>query len=258
MSMMKKPLLSIVAAGAIALGLGGAAQAAEKIELPAMEWSFDGVFGTFDRAQLQRGLQVYKESCAACHSLHYVAFRNLSALGYSDDEIKAFAATYEVQNEEPNDQGEMFMRPGRDSDRFPRIFPNEQAARAANGGAYPPDLSLMTKARAGGADYVHALMVGYTPAPSGFPLLEGLHYNAYFPGHQIAMPPPLNAGQVSYADGTQASVDQMAKDVSAFLSWAAEPTMEARKAMGIKVMLFLLVATGLIIAVKKRIWRNMH
>ncbi|MGE4221062.1 MAG: cytochrome c1, partial [Alphaproteobacteria bacterium] len=179
-------------------------------------------------------------------------------LGYSEEEVKAFAATYQVQNEEPNDQGEMFMRPGRDSDRFPLVFPNEQAARAANGGAYPPDLSLMTKAREGGPEYVHALMVGYQQAPSDFKLLEGLYYNAYFPGHQIAMPTPLNAGQVTYADGTEASVDQMAKDVTAFLMWTAEPKMEARKAMGIKVMLFLLVATGLLIAVKKRIWRNMH
>ncbi len=258
MTMMKKPLLSIVAAGAFALGLGSAAEAAEKIELPEVKWSFEGVFGTFDRAQLQRGLQVYKEVCSACHSLHYIAFRNLHDLGYSEDEIKAFAATYQVQNEEPNDQGEMFMRPARDSDRFPRTFPNEQAARAANGGAYPPDLSLMTKAREGGPEYLHALMVGYTQAPSNFKLLEGLYYNAYFPGHQIAMPPPLNPGQVTYADGTEASVDQMAKDVSAFLTWTAEPKMEARKAMGIKVMLFLLVATGLLIAVKKRIWRNMH
>lgn len=258
MTMMKKPLLSIVAAGAIALGLGGAAQAAEKIELPAMKWSFDGVFGTYDRAQLQRGLQVYKEVCAACHGLRYVAFRNLTDLGYSPEEVKAFASTYEVQNEEPNEQGEMFMRPGRDSDRFPSPFPNEQAARAANGGAYPPELSLMAEARAGGPDYLHALLVGYVPPPSGFTMLEGLYYNAYFPGHQIAMPPPLNAGQVSYADGTEASVDQMAKDVSAFLAWAAEPNMETRKAMGIKVMLFLFVMTGLFIAIKKKIWRNMH
>jgi ubiquinol-cytochrome c reductase cytochrome c1 subunit len=169
----------------------------------------------------------------------------------------ALAAEVEV-TDGPNDQGEMFQRPGRPSDRFPSPFPNEQAARAANNGAAPPDLSLMVKARAGGADYIHALLTGYSDPPQGVTLMEGMHYNKYFPGHQIAMPPPLNPDQVTYADGTKATVEQMAHDVSAFLAWAAEPELEARKRLGLKVVLFLLILTGLLYVAKRKIWSDVH
>jgi len=226
---------------------------------PKLHWSFSGMFGTFDRAALQRGFQVYKEVCSACHSMHYLSYRNLTALGFSEDEVKAIAAGYEVQDKEPNDQGEMFKRPGRPSDRFVSPFPNEQAARAANGGAYPPDLSLMIKAREGGADYVHALLAaGYQQAPAGVQVPEGKHFNVYFPGNMIAMAPPLNEGAVTFADGTKSSVHQMASDVATFLAWAAEPEMEVRKRTGIKVILFLIVLSGLLYAVKRKVWKGIH
>ncbi|MFN4309170.1 MAG: cytochrome c1 [Ferrovibrio sp.] len=243
---------------ALAFGVSAPAFAAgPAIEIPSHDWSFEGPFGTFDRAELQRGYQVYKEVCAACHAMKYVAFRNLRDIGFNEAEVKALAATFQV-TDGPNDSGEMFQRPGLPQDRFPSPFPNEKAARSANGGAYPLDLSLIAKARAGGPEYLRALLIGYQDPPAGFELGEGLHYNAYFPGHQIAMPKPLNEDQVTYADGTKASVEQMAHDVSAFLMWAAEPKMEDRKRMGLKVMIFLVVLTGLFFAAKKRIWAKLH
>lgn len=260
---MRKLVLAALAAAAISTG--APAQAAEEIQIPKQKWDFTGPFGTFDRATLQRGFQVYKEVCSACHTMHQLRYRDLGApgiggtggLGYSADEVKALAAEVEV-TDGPNDQGEMFQRPGRPSDRFPSPFPNEQAARAANNGAAPPDLSLMVKARAGGADYIHALLTGYSDPPQGVTLMEGMHYNKYFPGHQIAMPPPLNPDQVTYADGTKATVEQMAHDVSAFLAWAAEPELEARKRLGLKVVLFLLILTGLLYVAKRKIWSDVH
>ncbi|MCW0236624.1 MAG: cytochrome c1 [Ferrovibrio sp.] len=243
---------------AMAIGFAAPALAAgDTATPPAQKWSFNGPFGTYDRAELQRGYQVYKEVCAACHAMKYVAFRNLRDVGFSEAEVKALAATFEV-NDGPNDQGEMFKRPGLPSDKFPSPFPNEKAARASNGGAYPLDLSLIAKARAHGPDYIRALLTGYKDAPAGFTLGEGLNYNEYFAGHQIAMPQPLNADQVTYADGTKASVEQMAHDVSSFLMWAAEPKLEDRKRMGFKVMIFLVVLTGLFFAAKKRIWAKLH
>jgi ubiquinol-cytochrome c reductase cytochrome c1 subunit len=243
---------------ALTLGLAAPAFAAGGgIEVPAQKWSFNGPFGTFDRGELQRGYQVYKEVCAACHAMKYVAFRNLRDVGFSEAEVKALAATFEV-TDGPNDSGEMFKRPGLASDKFPSPFPNEKAARAANGGAYPLDLSLIAKARAGGPDYLKALLTGYADAPAGVTVGEGLNYNKYFPGHQIAMPKPLNDDQVTYADGTKATVEQMSHDVSAFLMWAAEPKLEDRKRMGFKVMIFLIVLTGLFFAAKKRIWAKLH
>lgn len=243
---------------ALTLGFAAPAFAAgEQPAPPAVKWSFNGPFGTFDRAELQRGYQVYKEVCAACHAMKYVAFRNLRDLGFSEAEVKALAATFQV-TDGPNDAGEMFQRAGQPQDKFPAPFPNEKAARASNGGAYPLDLSLIAKARAQGPDYIKALLTGYKPAPAGFALGEGLQYNEYFAGHQIAMPQPLNDDQVTYADGTKASVEQMAHDVSAFLMWAAEPKLEDRKRMGLKVMIFLIVLTGLFFAAKKRIWRKLH
>ncbi|MDX1574882.1 MAG: cytochrome c1 [Kiloniellales bacterium] len=238
--------------------LGAASvQAAEGIKLPKQDWSFDGLFGLFDRPQLQRGLQVYQEVCAGCHGLKYIAFRNLSDLGYTEDQIKAFASEAVIVDG-PDDDGEMFEREGRPSDYFPAPFPNDKAAAAANNGAVPPELSLMAKARFGGPDYIYALLTGYEEPPADFEVLEGLSYNAYFPGHQIAMAPPLFDGAVEYADGTEATVDQMARDVSAFLMWAAEPTLEDRKTAGIWVLLFFLFVTGVTYASKKKIWADLH
>jgi ubiquinol-cytochrome c reductase cytochrome c1 subunit len=232
--------------------------AGEEIHLPDTRFSFDGVFGHFDRASAQRGFQVYKEVCAACHGMHLMAYRNLRELGLSEAEVAGIAATVQVQDG-PNDEGQMFERPGRASDRFPSPFANEQAARAANNGAYPPDLSVITKAREGGADYIHALLTGYEDPPAGVTVAEGMHYNKYFAGHQIAMPPPLTSeGQVEYHDGTKATVDQMARDVSQFLTWAAEPELEQRKAMGVKIILFLTVLGGLAYAVKRKVWADVH
>jgi len=224
---------------------------------PHQEWSFEGVFGTYDRAALQRGFQVYKEVCAACHPVKHLAFRDLVEIGYSEDEVKGIAAQVQVQDG-PNDTGEMFQRPGRPSDPIPGPFPNDQAARAANNGALPPDLSLITKARDGGEDYVYGIVTGFKDPPAGFKMPDGMNYNEYFPGHMIKMPPPLNPDQVTFGDGTKASIQQMAHDVVSFLSWAAEPTLEERHRMGAKVIIFLLVLTGLFYAAKRKIWARVH
>ncbi|MEO3428467.1 cytochrome c1 [Pelagibius sp. CAU 1746] len=252
--MRKGLIFGFAALAAIATVSSGARAAGEGPALPQMEWSFDGPFGTFDRPAMQRGLQVYREVCSACHSLKYVAFRNLSDLGYDEDEIKAIAAEYTVVDG-PNDEGEMFEREGRPSDYFPSPFPNDKAAAASNGGAAPPDLSLMAKARMGGPTYLYALMTGYEEPPADFP---GDNYNLYFPGHQIAMAAPLFEDGVSYADGTPATVEQMAKDVSHFLMWTAEPKLEDRKGMGIKVLIFLVVFTGVLYAAKRKVWADVH
>ncbi|MBO1074069.1 cytochrome c1 [Roseomonas marmotae] len=250
---------SAALAAAVTLGLAaGAAQAAEGVvEVPDVKFSFDGPFGTYDRAELQRGFQVYKEVCAACHSMHLLSYRNLQDIGLSPEEVAAVAASVQVPDG-PNDDGEMFERPGRASDRFRSPFPNGAAARAANNGAMPPDLSVITKARVGGADYIHALLTGYTEPPAGTTVMEGMHYNQYFPGHQIAMAPPLNEGQLTFADGTEASVERMAHDVSAFLTWAAEPELETRRTMGVRVILFLTILGCLTYAVKRKIWADVH
>jgi len=254
-----KAMLAVIAVGATLLGVSAApASAAEAVKPPAQSWSFQGVFGTFDPAARQRGFQVYKEVCSACHGLSLVAYRNLRDIGFSEEEVKAIAASVEVTDPKPNDAGEMFQRPGRPSDRFKSPFPNENAARAGNNGAYPPDLSLLTKARVGGPDYLQALLTGYSDAPAGTTLMEGMHYNKYFPGNQIAMPPPINADQVTYADGTKATVEQQSKDVTTFLAWAAEPELEARKRLGMKVIIFLVVLTALLFAVKRRVWADLH
>lgn len=254
-----KSLIAATATVAV-LALGGtqpANAAGEAVALPKQDWSFNGIFGTFDRAAAQRGLQVYREVCATCHSLDYIAFRNLTDLGYSEDEVKAIAAEYEVQDG-PNDEGEMFARPGTPADRFPAPFANEKAARASNGGAYPPDLSLIVDARAGFEDYVYGVLVGYEEAPAGVTMMAGMNYNKYFPGHQIAMAQPLYEDGVTYADGTKASIEQMAKDVTTFLAWASEPNMEGRKQTGIAVILFLIVLSGLFYASKRKIWADVH
>ncbi len=248
---------ALMLAGAVAgLALSAPATAAEA-PAPSIEWSFDGLFGTFDRGALRRGFQVYSEVCASCHSLELLSYRNLRAIGFSEDQVKAIAAEVEV-TDGPNDEGEMFERPGRPSDRFVSPFANPQAARAANGGALPPDLSLMTKARKSGADYLHALLTGYADPPSDKEMADGMSYNPYFPGNQIAMAPPLGEDAVEYADKTKATTGQMANDVTTFLAWAAEPEMEERKRMGVKVVLFLIVLTGLFYAIKRRVWADQH
>ncbi|MBM3487677.1 MAG: cytochrome c1 [Alphaproteobacteria bacterium] len=254
---MRRVLAAIVAAIGLASAAAPAWAAGETPKPPAQRWSFDGLFGTFDRGSLQRGFQVYKEVCAACHALNQIYYRHLTQIGFTEDQVKQIAAEYEV-TDGPNDQGEMFTRPARPSDRARRPFANEPAARAANNGAYPVDLSLVVKARFNGPDYLYALMTGYTDPPANVTLPDGMNYNTYFPGQQIAMAPPLQPDGVTYADGTRATVGQMARDVTMFLSWTSEPEMETRKRMGVKVILFLLVLTGMLYAVKRKVWAAVH
>jgi ubiquinol-cytochrome c reductase cytochrome c1 subunit len=228
-------------------------------------WAFNGFFGSFDQAQLKRGFQVYKDICSGCHSLSLLHYRDLQKIGFSEDEVKAIAAEAQVQDG-PNDAGDMFDRPGKPSDPFHPPFPNEQAARASNNGALPPDFSLIAKSRAGagftgydGADYIYSLMTSYKdPPPEGFKLGENMHYNEAFKGHQIAMPPPLSDGAVTYADGTEATLDQEAKDIATFLTWAAEGNLEERHRTGIKAILFLVIFTLLAYATKRRVWADVH
>jgi ubiquinol-cytochrome c reductase cytochrome c1 subunit len=228
------------------------------VDLPKVDWSSNGIFGTYDRASLQRGFQVYREVCSACHSMNRVSYRDLAALGYSEGEIKAIAASYMI-TDGPNDDGEMFERAGRPSDHFKAPYPNENAAKSVNNGALPADLSLIAKARKGGPDYIHAILTGYTQAPAGKELLPGQHWNKYMSGNIIAMPAPLIDGQVAYEDtNTPQTVDQYAKDVAHFLEWAAEPKMEVRKQTGLKAFLFLLVFTGVAYGVKRKIWSSLH
>lgn len=230
---------------------------------PAGGFSFDGAFGTYDKQQLQRGFQVYKEVCSACHSLRHVAFRDLAALGYNEDEVKAIAAGFQVPGVDPN-TGEATTRAGTPTDYFPKPYPNDIAARAANNNAVPPDLSLMTKARHQGTEYVYSLLTGFQDQPAAlvkeFPEAKtgpGLHYNPYFANLNLAMAPPLTAtDQVSYGDGTPATVDQMAQDVAAFLTWTAEPKLEKRRQTGWPVLGFLLFATVLAYMAKGQIWAD--
>ena len=224
----------------------------------AQDWSFHGMFGTYDRGALQRGFQIYLEVCAACHSMNLVAYRNLAGIGLSEDQIKAVAAEYEV-TDGPNEEGEMYSRPAKPSDRFVAPFANDNAARASNNGALPPDLSLMAKARKGGPDYLYALLTGYKEeSPEGVTLMEGMQYNVYFTGNQIAMAPPLADDAVEYQDGTKPTLAHLAQDVTTFLNWAAEPELEERKRMGIKVLLFLIVLTAMMYALKRQVWRDHH
>lgn len=222
--------------------------------LPHKHWHFSGAKGTYDKAAMQRGLKVFREVCASCHSLHLVAFRNFSALGYEEGQIKNIAAEYTVIDG-PNNEGEMFERNGRPSDHFPSPFANKEAAVYANG-AFPPDLSLITKARKHGPDYMHALLTGYEEPQHGEHVPEGKYWNKYYPGHVISMAPPLSDGQISYEDGTAETVDQYAYDVVNFLTWAADPHMEERKQTGFKVVIFLLAFAGVMYAYKKKIWAD--
>jgi ubiquinol-cytochrome c reductase cytochrome c1 subunit len=255
---MAKHALAILVVAALGLTFAGGARAQEEAPpVPHQQWPFEGVFGTYDRAALQRGFQVYKEVCSVCHPVKHLYYRDLEELGYSEDQVKGIAAQAQV-TDGPNDQGEMFQRPARPSDPIPGPFPNDQAARVANNGALPPDLSLITKAREGGPDYVYAILTGFKDAPGGFKMNPNMYYDEYFAGHQIGMPPPLSPDQVKFADGSPSTVPQMAHDVVSFLSWAAEPTLDERHRMGFKVFLFLIVATGVFYAAKRKIWSRVH
>jgi len=248
----------LIGAIAVVLLAGGPAAAAEEGGLPAHKWSFTGPFGHFNRGALQRGFAVYHQICASCHGLELVAYRNLADIGFDGTKIAEIAAGAEVQDG-PNEQGDMYMRQARPADRFVSPFPNENAARTANNGAYPPDLSLAVKARKDGSNYLYGLLTGFREQPpAGVKMTDGMYYNTVFPGHQIAMPPPLADDAVAYDDGTAASVEQMAEDVTVFLAWAAEPNLEARKRMGIKVLIFLVVLTGMLFALKRQVWSKLH
>jgi cytochrome c1 len=265
--------LALVAAAVVRFG-AAPALAAEAETPPRLKWSFSGPFGKFDRAQLQRGFKVYREVCQTCHGLNLLAFRNLAepgGPGFTLPQAAAIAAEYKIQDG-PNDQGDMFERPGRLADRFPKPFANDALARLVNNGVLPPDFSVIAKARTyergfpwfvidvftlyqeQGVDYLAALLKGYEAPPSGFSLPQGTSYNKYFPGHAIAMPKPMEDGRVDYTDGSPATVDQYAKDLTAFLAWAAEPHMEARKRIGFQVMIFLIVFAGLLYFAKKKVW----
>ncbi len=252
-----RALKTAILSAALALGLGGSAIAAEGVAIPTQTWSHSGVFGTIDKASAQRGFQVYKEVCASCHSMKLVPVRTLAGIGFNEDELKALAASYEIQAG-PDDNGEMFMRPGIPADRFPSPFPNDNAARASNNGALPPDLSLIAKARVGGEDYLYAFLTGFEEPPADVNLMPGMNWNKYFPGHQVGMPGILMDGGVQYADGTEATAQQQAKDVSTFLTFVAEPSLDQRKQMGVKVILFLIVLAGLLYATKRQMWAKLH
>lgn len=256
---MRRIIASAVAAVAVAFAAATVtpAIASEAAALDKQSWPWDGAFGTYDQGALKRGFQVYREVCSNCHSLKLVAYRDLKALGLSEDEIKAIAASKEVEDG-PNDQGEKFTRPARPADRFVAPFPNDAAARVANNGALPPDLSLMAKARKGGPDYIYSLMLGYGEPPAGFELLPGMNYNRVFPGHQIGMPPQIFEGLVQYADGTAPTPEQIGRDIASFLNWTAEPELNARHGMGLKTMVFLLVLTALFFALKRQMWSDVH
>ena len=230
--------------------------AAEKVKLLEQDWSFKGITGKFDRAALQRGYQVYSEVCASCHSMRLLSYRNLGENGgpeFSIDQVKAIAANFEVEDG-PNEDGEMFTRPGRPSDRFVSPYPNIQAATAANGGAYPPDMSVLVKSRKGGADYIYSVLMGYEEPPSNIQLDDGVYYNKYMDGKKIKMSNPLSEGIVTYSDGTNPTEAQMASDITTFLTWAAEPTLEQRHKMGIRVIIFLIIFTIFVYLSMRKLW----
>jgi ubiquinol-cytochrome c reductase cytochrome c1 subunit len=229
---------------------------AETNDLLKVKWSFKGITGKFDRSSLQRGFQVYKEVCSSCHSMQFLSYRNLGEEGgpeFSIKEVKAIAASVEVEDG-PDSQGEMFTRQGRPSDKFVSPYPNVNASMAANGGAYPPDMSVLVKARPGGANYIYSILMGYEEVPAGFNLEEGVYYNKYMSGNKIKMSAPLSDEIIEYTDGTVASVDQMSKDVTTFLTWAAEPELEARHKTGVKVLIYLILLSILVYLSMKRVW----
>jgi ubiquinol-cytochrome c reductase cytochrome c1 subunit len=252
---------SLLLAALISTVSGGMGMAAESARHPEPQaWSFSGFMGTYDRDALRRGYKVYKEVCASCHSMKQLTFRNLLQKGgpeFSEAEVKAIAAEYTV-TDGPDSYGEMFERSALPRDHFVAPYPNENAARAANGGAYPPDLSLINKARSGGPDYIYAILTGYEDAPAGKVLRAGQYYNPYMPGEIIAMPVPLNEDQVEYTDGTPATVAQMSSDVVHFLNWAAEPELEARKRIGFMALIYLVIFAGLLYFSMRKVWSDQH
>jgi|TARA_B100000131_G_scaffold219446_1_gene210973 ubiquinol-cytochrome c reductase cytochrome c1 subunit len=225
--------------------------------LPQHEWSFEGITGTFDRGALQRGYQVYSEVCSGCHSMKLLYYRDLIDIGFSEDQVKAIASEFTVIDG-PNDEGEMFERDARPADRFVSPYLNDNEARANNNGAYPPDLSVITKAKKDGANYIYNLLLGYKDPPADMEVGEGMYYNIYMEGNQIAMPQPIYDESVDYADGTNNSAEQIAEDLVVFLTWAAEPELEVRKNLGIKVILFFIVLGFIIFLAKNRLWREVH
>jgi len=228
----------------------------DKKKLLTSDWSFKGYFGKFDRASLQRGYQVFTEVCASCHSMKYLSYRNLAEEGgpeFSEAQAKAIAANFEVIDG-PNGDGEMFTRPGKLSDKFVNPYKNDKEAIASNGGAYPPDMSVLVKARSGGADYIYSLLLGYEDAPSEVILDDGVYYNKFMYGNMIKMPNPLADGLIEYSDGTEATEKQMAKDVVTFLAWAAEPHLEARHKIGFKAIIYLIILSILVYFSMKRLW----
>jgi len=252
--------LAVTAAVSLPLAIP-AAQAQDEAAEPALlkaDWSFSGIFGTVDKAAAQRGLQIYKEVCSNCHGLYEMSYRNIAALGYSEEQVKNFAAQFQVND--LNDEGSVIQRPAKPSDKFVLPFPNERAARAANNGAYPPDLALIVKAREGGVEYIYSLMQGYHDAPANVKLADGQYYNIYFTagGQKIGMPQPLTDGAVAFADGAPNDLKSEAYDVATFLAWAAEPEQDARKRLGVRVMLFLIVLTGALYYAKRKIWADVH
>jgi cytochrome c1 len=281
--MKKRFSLTLLFAFTAVLAISSAsAEEAGHVEIMRQPWSFSGFTGQFDKSQLQRGFQVYKEVCSNCHALKHLAFRNLVQPGgpeFPEAAVKALAKSWPNQiTDGPNDEGKMFERPALLSDTIRGPYHNDQEARAAQNGALPPDLSLVARARnvernpawwihpflmlgdiakayqEGGADYIYALLNGFSDAPAGFKLVEGKYYNKIFPGHQISMPPPLSDGVVAYQDGTPSTIENYSRDIVAFLSWAADPSLDARKRLGWEVILYLIVTTGLLYLGKKRIW----
>ena len=244
----------------IFFGLSCNLNSAEKTEYLKTDWSFKGLFGKFDRGALQRGYQVYTEVCSSCHSMKYLSYRNLSEKGgpeFTVEQAKAIAASFEVKDG-PNSDGDMFTRPGKLSDKFVMPYENVKAAQAANGGAYPPDMSVLVKARGGGANYIYSLLQGYEDPPADVTLDDGVYYNKYMYGKKIKMANPLSDGLVEYSDGTNPSVEQMSKDVTTFLMWAAEPHLEARHRMGFKAIVYLIILTVLVYFSMKKIWSRIE
>jgi ubiquinol-cytochrome c reductase cytochrome b/c1 subunit len=277
MNMQRAIFATVLAGSLMAMAAPACAQLSEQVPPPALKWSFAGPFGKYDEAQLQRGFKIYREVCSACHSMNLLSFRNLAEPGgpaFSGAQVAQIASEYKIKD--LDDQGNPIDRSGRPADHFPPPFANELAAKAANSGTAPPDMSTLAKARTysrgfpwfvfdivtqyqeQGPDYIAALVTGFQNPPKDFKLPSGAHYNEYFPGHAIVMPPPLQAGQVKYDDGTPETVQQYSKDVAAFLMWAAEPHLVARKRIGFQVMVFLIVLTGLLYFTKKKVWSAVH
>ncbi|XP_062897030.1 cytochrome c1, heme protein, mitochondrial [Mobula hypostoma] len=247
--------LGVLAAGggALAITLHRSVYADLELHPPSYPWSHSGFLSALDHASVRRGYQVYKQVCAACHSMEYLAFRNLVGVTHTEDEAKALAEEIEVLDG-PDENGEMFTRPGKLSDYFPQPYPNSEAARAANNGALPPDLSYIANARHGGEDYIFTLLTGYCDPPAGITLREGLYYNPYFPGEAIGMAPPIYDEAVEFEDGTPATMSQIAKDVCTFLRWSSEPEHDQRKRMGLKALMFSALLFPLLYYMKKHRW----